>query len=112
MSAIHFIQRDLKLRPKPENPKDPSLWRSGFWAVPESKARKLIGGMIYLHERQDGRSKRGGEIVGFEVAKEGDFAGRIIFRFREDPSARGKLTGREGWAMEKKIVRADGAEET
>ena len=64
-----------------------------------------------FHERQDSRSKRGGEIVGYEVVKFGEFAGRIIFRFRNDPSAKGKLTGREGWAMEKKIVWDDEPEE-
>lgn len=105
MNAIHLIQKDPKLVPRAENPKDPaSLWTSGFWAVPESTARKLVGGMIHFHERQDSRSKRGGEIVGYEVTKGGEYPGRIIFRFREDPSAKGKLTGREGWAMEKKIV--------
>lgn len=104
MSAIHFIQRDPKFRPGPEDPKNPSLRTSGFWAVSEPAAQKLIGGMIYFHERKDSRSKSGGEIVGYEVTKEGKYAGRIIFRFREDPLARGKLTGREGWAMEKKIA--------
>lgn len=111
MNAIHFVQRDPELAPKPERPKDPaSVWTSGFWAVPESTAQRLIGGMIYFHERQDSRSKRGGEIVGYELSKDVKFAGRIVFRFREDPSARGKLTGREGWAMEKKIVWDDGPE--
>jgi hypothetical protein len=60
--------------------------------------------MIYLHEKQDARAKRGGEIIGCGLVEEGEYAGRIIFRFREDPSAKGKLTGREGWSMEKKIV--------
>ena len=105
-NAIHLIQRDPKLVPKPVCPKDPdSLWASGYWAVTESTSRRLVGGMIYFHERQDGRSKRGGEIVGYELVGSGVWAGRIIFRFREDSSARGVLTGREGWAMEKKIVR-------
>lgn len=105
MSAIHFIQKDPKLGPRPENPKDlASLWWSGYWALSESTAQKLIGGMIYFHEKQDSRSKRGGVIVSYEVVKDGEFAGRIIFRFRNDPSTKGKLTGREGWAMEKKIV--------
>ena len=110
MKAVHFIQKDPKLVPMAENPKDPaSLWTSGFWAVPEATAQKLIGGMIYFHKRQDTRSMRGGEIVGYEVVKDDEYAGRIVFRFREDSSARGKLTGREGWAMEKKIVWDDDA---
>jgi hypothetical protein len=105
MNAIHLIQKDPKLAPRPECPKDPtSLWRSGFWAVSEAMARRLTGAMIYFHEKQDARAKRGGEIVDYELVEEGEYAGRIIFRFREDPSAKGKLTGRDGWSMEKKIV--------
>ena len=105
MNAVHFIQKDPKLVPKAESPKDSaSFWTSGFWAVPETTARKLIGAMIYFHKRQDSRSTRGGEVVGYEVVKDGEYAGRIIFRFREDRSAKGVLTSREGWAMEKKIV--------
>ena len=89
----------------PENPKDSeSLWTSGFWAVSEATAKQLIGGMIYFHEKQESRSKRGGEIVGFEVVKSGEYAGRIIFRFRNDPNAKGVLTSRAGWPMEKKMV--------
>lgn len=112
MNAIHLIQKDPKLGPKKESDKDPaSLWTSGFWAVSESTSQKLIGGMIYFHERQDGRSKRGGEIVDYELVKDGKYAGRIIFRFRNDSAAKGKLAGREGWAMEKKIVWDDEPEE-
>lgn len=110
MNAIHLIQKNPKLVPMAENPKDPaSLWISGYWAVPESTARRLIGGMIYFHARQDGRSKRGGEIVGYEVVQSGEWIGRIRFRFREDSTAKRKLTDREGWSMEKKIIWDDDA---
>ena len=43
-------------------------------------------------------------IVDFSVVEEGEYVGRVIFWFRNDPAARGTMTGREAWAMEKKIV--------
>lgn len=103
MNAIYLIQKDPKLVPKPRRPGD-SVWESGFWSVPVATAKALIGGQIYFHKLQKSPAFFGGEIVGFEVTPEGEYAGRIIFRFRPDPNARGTKAGPDGWGMEKKIV--------
>jgi hypothetical protein len=42
--------------------------------------------------------------LGYRVADETPYEGRIILVFRPDPAATGTTTGRDGWSMEKKII--------
>jgi len=60
--------------------------------------------MIYFHTAQVKPSFLGGQIAGCRVEKSGEWKGRIVFRFRQEPLARGVKTGKDGWAMEMKIV--------
>jgi hypothetical protein len=105
MPALHLIQNQTnpKLLPKPEQP-GADVWISGYWSLAVDTVRTLIGGHVYFHKAQAKPSFFGGEIVGFRVADEAPYTGRIILQFRPDPAAKGVTTGRDGWSMEKKIV--------
>lgn len=104
MNCIHLIQKDTdpKLLPKPEK-EGSKIWTSGYWSLAAKTAEGLIGGMIYFHKAQVKPSFLGGEIVGYRVEESGEWKGRIVFRFREESSARGVKTGKEGWAMVMKL---------
>jgi hypothetical protein len=101
MGAIHLIERDNRYTRLGQGPE----WESGYWAVSEVEAQGLIGCQIYFHEKQIEPSYYGGVITGFRAQPEGEFAGRIIFRFIPKQECRGVLAGATGWQFEKKIVR-------
>ena len=106
MSALHLIQNqsEPKLLPKPELPGS-DVWTSGYWSLSEATVRTLIGGRVYFHKAQVKPAFLGGDLLGYRVADEPPYSGRIILVFRLDPSAKGEITGHTGWAMEKKIDR-------
>lgn len=79
-------------------------WESGWWAVSQDTARRLVGGRIYFHLGQTKPSRFGGRITGFRVETEGNWPGRIVFEFIAGMEFKDVRTGREGWGMEKKIV--------
>ncbi len=104
MAAIHFIERvqNMSSIDKPNN-----IWESGDWVVAQPTAQELIGGNIYFHSTQDGPSYFGGEITGFRVIPDDaeNAAGRIVFIFKPTIAHKNIRAGRDGWGMEKKIVR-------
>lgn len=105
MPALHLIQNqsDPKLLPKPEQPGS-EAWISGYWSLAEETVRSLIGGRVYFHKAQVKPAFLGGDLVGYRVADEVPYSGRIILVFRPDPTAKGMTTSRSGWSMEKKII--------
>jgi hypothetical protein len=98
---IHFIERlgDIK-----RIDKESAIWESGWWAVVQETAEKLIGGRIFFHKAQDKPSFFGGTVTSYRVETEGALAGRLIFTFTFSPEFRGVRAGRDGWGMEKKVV--------
>jgi hypothetical protein len=81
-----------------------NTWESGWWALSELTAARLCGGEIYFHKNQGKSAFFGGEIQSFQVETEGEWAGRIIFTFVAKSEAKGRSAGKDGWAMEKKVV--------
>jgi hypothetical protein len=102
MSAVHFVERGSN--PPRRSKPSASEWESGFWAVTEETARKLIGGDIHFHSAQDKPSHFGGTILSYVVCQGGDEAGRIIFRFQASLAHKGVRTEQAGWGNEKKFV--------
>lgn len=104
--AIHLIRKDPALPAITPVRAGSNFFRSGCWALPEDKARALIGGNIFFHEKQTAPSFYGGVITDVEKIKNGDWQGRIIFTFRFDQACRGVKTTKTGWSQEMKIVLA------
>lgn len=105
MASIHFVERKNNVT-KVAGTADE--WESGYWVVGEETAQGLVGGDLYLHEKQDSPSHFGGTILSYRVlrdARQPDIQGRLIFRIRATVAHRGVSTEREGWGNEKKIVR-------
>lgn len=97
MPEIHFIcHKAENVRPIKEADGE---WESGNWVVAEETAEKLVGGGLYLHEKQTHPAYFGGVILSFRRTDED----RLVFRFRFDASHKG-VTSRGGWTQEKKIV--------
>src|SRR6476660_872860 len=101
MPRIHFIEREGRFERVPETSDD---WESGYWTLPAATASSLVGGGIYFHAAQREKSFFGGEILGFRVQEQGDFAGRVVFRFRYAKEFRQVAAGPGGWRVEKKLV--------
>lgn len=103
MRAIHFIERLGNMHCVD---KDTATWESGWWHVSAETAQQLVGGCIFLHKAQRDPSFSGGKITGFRMESGDGFKGlRAVFRFHAEPECIGVDAGREGWGMEKKIVR-------
>ena len=101
-ARIHLIERDGRLVPVEPGSKE---YESGFWVVAEETARRLVGGEILFHKAQAKPAFFGGVIKSYRIQSDGEWKGRIIFRFLADPVRfRGVLAGRDGWGNEKKIV--------
>lgn len=102
MPAIHLIARG-RLNVNPARDAE-GEWESGNWVVNEATASRLVGGDIYLHEKQSEPSYFGGTILSFRKLADGQDAERIVFRFRFSQAHRGVTTARDGWSQEKKIT--------
>lgn len=100
--SIHLIE---KLKNFCCLDKATNLWESPCWAVSEKQADALVGGQIFFHKHQIEPSYYGGTITGYRVGTEGDCEGRIIFQFIATAAGKGVKTRKEGWGMEKKIIR-------
>ncbi len=97
MKAIHVIQKDAELLPKPIKPKS-QTYESGFWAIPIERAKKFIGGNIFFHEKQISPSFFGGVIKDCWVQQDGEWKGRVVFKFDASGSLRGKRPKNpDGW---------------
>ena len=98
---IHFIERMGHMTCLD---KASALWESGWWAISAETAGKIVGGRIFFHKAQDKPSFFGGCITEFRVETQGNWPGRIIFKFIAGQQFKGVKAGRGGWSMEKKVV--------
>jgi hypothetical protein len=78
--------------------------RSGFWTLSEEKARWLIGGQIYFHDRQNELSFFGGQIVDAHREIGGEYPNKIVFKFTFSKDCRDVRTPTDGWSQEMKLV--------
>ncbi len=96
---IHLIEPSNNFTKLQDN-----VWESGFWKIEESKAQKLVGGAIYFHETRSYPSFYGGTILGYRVEPEGEYQGRVIFKFAHIQSCRNVSTDKSGWSRNMKII--------
>ncbi len=99
---IHLVETSNNFVMLKEN-----LWESGWWALGESEAAKLVGGSIYFHREQQGRSFYGGDITGYRVVQDGKHDGLIVFEFKHNKDCRDVKTDKSGWVKRIKIVRGN-----
>jgi hypothetical protein len=99
-SSIHLIENLGNMRMLN---KEAAEWESGWWSVAPETAEKLIGGHIYFHKKQVEPSFFGGVILSYRIETEGEWAGRILFKFRTGLEFKNIKAGTSGWSMEKKI---------
>ncbi|MDP6806079.1 MAG: hypothetical protein QF902_12250 [Rhodospirillales bacterium] len=87
MSELHVIcQRRLYLTRI-----DDSTYESAYWPATVEDARRLVGGMIYLHETKASRSYFGGVAKSYrEADAESPHPRRLIFTFQPTQDGRGK----------------------
>jgi hypothetical protein len=101
VKAIHLIQKDPKLLPKPISPGS-KIFESGFWKLRIEQTKSLINGDIYFHQKQKEPSFFGGIIKDCRVQTDGEWEGRVIFTFEASSSHRGKRPQKGGgwdWEM-------------
>lgn len=96
-SRLHLIERMGLQAPWTEG--DEQFSRSGYWAFTEKQARDFVGGYLFLHKTQASLAHYAGEIVGVIKQPSGKYAGRYVFKVRNEPSLIGTCTSRDGWAM-------------
>ncbi len=95
--AIHLV---CKQGLNHKHDRQENTFESGNWVVSEHVANDLIGGRIYLHERQDEKAWHGGKIMGWRHSEE---ASRKIFKYVVDGPFRIVCPGR--WAQEKAVIK-------
>ncbi len=100
MPSIHLIERMNNLH-RIQGCEDE--WECGYWALSLDTATSLVGGNLYLHSRQTDPSHFGGQIISFRTQADGEYHGRIIFRFRFTHAHKGVKTAKSGWGNEKKL---------
>lgn len=101
-ARIHLIERESRLLPLDRGSQE---YESGFWAVAEETAQKLVCGEILFHRAQAQPAFFGGVIQSYRVQPDGEWQGRIIFKFLADPvRLRGIRATGWGAGSEKKIV--------
>ena len=100
MAAIHLVERTDNVR---KTDKTKNEWETGWWAVSEETAQKLIGSVLYLHRSKLQPSHFGGEIISFRFEESGPEAGRVVFKLRADADCKGVKTDGKGWSKDQKI---------
>ena len=100
MAAIHLVERTDNVRKTDRNKNE---WETGWWAVPEENAKKLIGSVLYLHRSKLQPSHFGGEILSYRIEEAGPEAGRVVFTLRADADCKGVKTDGKGWSKDQKI---------
>jgi hypothetical protein len=100
--SVHFIERMDHFRLLD---KSKELYESGWWSISEEAAKELVGGRLYLHKAQDKPSFFGGLILSYRIETDGEWPGRILFTFIADLAGKGVRAGKDGWRMERKIIR-------
>ncbi len=101
-SQIHLIENDGRFVPIQGH-----VYESGYWAISRSTANRLVGGMIYFHAKKSTPSYFGGKVLSWRIQEEGEYSGRVVFRFEASPACKGVSAGKDGWGQEKKIVLDD-----
>ena len=103
MPSLHLIERDDRIRRVPGND---GLWESGYWAIAPQTAARLVEARttIYFHRTQTAPSFFGGTIQEYRIQPDGEFQGRVVFRFVVRADCRDVFAGPEGWGNEKKMV--------
>lgn len=99
---IHLIEPLNKFVKLPD-----SRWESGWWNIDESKAKKLVGGEIYFHKKQQEPSFFGGSITGYRIDQNEQYQGKIVFTLRYDAACRKVKTDKSGWSKKMKIISHD-----
>lgn len=104
MASLHLIERG----DYPENLvcvyKQRHEWESGNWYISFENAQRLIGSMLYLHERQDKLARFGGEILSVRTVPDAKGKQRVVFHFKAMREAVGFRAGLDGWSQEMKII--------
>ena len=100
MTAIHFLERSDNVR-KTDRLKNE--WESGFWALTEETARKLVGATLYLHRSKHQPSHFGGRILSYRIEQAGPSAGCVVFTLRAAVDCKAVKTDAKGWAKDHKI---------
>jgi hypothetical protein len=100
--CIHLFEQDNRFTKLSDG-----TWESGYWALSGKTAKQLIGGTILFHKKQLEPSFFGGTVLGYRVQDEGEYRGRIVFRFQYSPDQRNVKTEKAGWRNEMKIVTSD-----
>ena len=96
---IHILQQSHNIVMLPN--KD---WETGWWNIDENKAKELVGGEIYFHDKQQEPSFFGGNITGYRIEQDVQNQGRIVFRLRYNATCRNVKTEKHGWAKKMKII--------
>ena len=95
---IHFICRDKKNVEVVEHP----IYTTGHWGVMNGEADKLVGGMIYLHEKKNDPSYFGGRVLSWDITTEivsPEHAGDIIFTIEATADGKGKKWSGQNHSM-------------
>jgi hypothetical protein len=93
---LHFICRQFEHWIKVGD----NMFETGNRVVSEQVAKEVIGGRIYLHEKQSEPAWHGGTVTGWRHSPE---PGRQIFRYTVDGLFRIRCPGK--WGQEKAIIR-------
>ena len=102
--AIHLVERNPGVRRVAVTEAE---WETGYWAVTQEAAGRLIGGDLYLHAKQLAPSHFGGKILSFRVHSEpgnDKMDGRIVFRIQASMAHKNFRTPKDGWGNDKKLV--------
>ena len=103
MPAVHFVERLNNVRPV----SDSGEWDSGYWAIAEETAQRLVGGDLYLHSGPAEPSHFGGKILSYRVHRDRaapEINGRMVFRVKPTRGHKGVPPGQDGWDDERKLV--------
>ncbi|MFC3078199.1 hypothetical protein ACFODL_08895 [Phenylobacterium terrae] len=86
MASLHVICRDrlhLHVTQFPE-------FESGYWDLSEGDAQRLVGGMLYLHQKKGEPSYFGGTVQSYRVSGPEDvIADRIVFTITATAEGKG-----------------------
>jgi len=100
---IHLIERNYR-NYLSQRGTDGKEWESGFWSLPEDKAKKLIGGTILFHKAKSTPSFSGGIILDCRIHDRGEWKGKVIFKFEYQTNHRNIWVDGRGWRRDTKIV--------
>ncbi|WGL18408.1 hypothetical protein PVT68_08940 [Microbulbifer bruguierae] len=99
---LHFIEKAKAFQ---RTDKELNIWKSGNWVLSNDVAEASVGGDIYFHTEQAKPSYFGGEIIEVRKLQEGPDKGRYVITFKMTMAHKGVKTEKQGWGMEKKIIR-------